>query len=368
MPSPAAHLNLVEQGARTMLALEGRLNAAGIGRLWRPAVLGAARARGRPLTLDLRGVSFCDTAGATLLAAIEAAHGGIDETIGESERVAALRQRARGAVGQRPAPPALQHPGPRARLVALLAGVAGRVAFVGEAALALLALPRRRRMFRTIELARHADQAGTRALPLLAMLGYLMGLILAFQSAIPMRRFGADLYVANLVAISLLRELGPLLAAVILAGRTGSAFAAELGTMKVNEEVDALATMGLHPMTMLVLPRLVAVMLVIPAMTMVLEIAGLCGMATVMAGFGFPVSAVSHQVQSAVSLTDFFGGLGKSVVFGMTVAAIGCRAGLSTGVGPRAVGQSATAAVVGGIVATILLDGLFALLFYRLGL
>ncbi len=144
-------------------------------------------------------------------------------------------------------------------------------------------------MLRLPDLLRYADQAGVRSLPLVVLLGYLIGLILAFQSAVPMRRFGADIFVANLVAISLLRELGPLLAAVILAGRTGSAFAAEIGTMKVNEEIDALVTMGLDPMTMLVLPRMIAAMLVMPVMTLTLDIAGLLGMATVMRGFGFPL-------------------------------------------------------------------------------
>ena len=123
-------------------------------------------------------------------------------------------------------------------------------------------------MLRWSDLLRYIDQAGVRSLPLVLMLGYLIGLILAFQSAVPMRRFGADIFVANLVALSLVRELGPLLAAVILAGRTGSAFAAEIGTMKVNEEVDALITMGLDPMTMLVLPRIIAAMLVMPVLTL----------------------------------------------------------------------------------------------------
>jgi len=185
---------------------------------------------------------------------------------------------------------------------------------------------------------------------------------------VPMSRFGADIFVANLVAISLLRELGPLLAVVILAGRTGSAFAAEIGTMKVNEEVDALVTMGLDPMTMLVLPRIIAAMLVMPAMTLALDIAGLLGMATVMRGFGFPLVTITRQVQNWVSNADLYGGLFKAVCFGIAVAAIGCRAGLGTGVGPRAVGLSATAAVVGGIIATIALDGVFALIFYRLRL
>ena len=205
------------------------------------------------------------------------------------------------------------------------------------------------------------------SLPLVMLLGYLIGLILAFQSAVPMRRFGADIFVANLVAISLLRELGPLLAAVILAGRTGSAFAAEIGTMKVNEEIDALVTMGLDPMTMLVLPRMIA---------------GDAGHAGDDAGAGDRRAAGHDDGDARLRLSAggdraagaelgdgsaiCIGGLFKAMCFGVAVAAIGCRAGLGTGVGPRAVGLSATAAVVGGIVATIVLDGVFALMFYRL--
>ena len=141
--------------------------------------------------------------------------------------------------------------------------------------------------------------------PWCCCLDSLIGLILAFQSAVPMRRFGADIFVANLVALSLLRELGPLLAAVILAGRTGSAYAAEIGTMKVNEEIDALTTMGLDPMTMLVLPRIMAAMLVMPVMTLALDIAGMLGMATVMRGFGFPLVAIARQVQNWVSAGEY---------------------------------------------------------------
>jgi phospholipid/cholesterol/gamma-HCH transport system permease protein len=223
-------------------------------------------------------------------------------------------------------------------------------------------------MLRVRDLLGYVDSAGVRSLPLVVLLGYLIGLILAFQSAVPMRQFGADIFVASLVAIALLRELGPLLAAVILAGRTGSAFAAEIGTMKVNEEIDALTTMGLDPVTMLVLPRVIAAMCVMPVMTMALDIAGLLGMATVMRGFGYPFVAIARQVQEWVTAGDLYGGLFKAVCFGLVVAAIGCRAGLGTGVGPRSVGLSATSAVVGGIVATIAVDGLFALVFYRLHL
>src|SRR5690349_20481851 len=138
--------------------------------------------------------------------------------------------------------------------------------------------------------------------------------------------------------------------------------------MKVNEELDALATMGLDPVTLVVLPRLVAAVLVTPVMTQVLDVAGLAGMATVMQGLGCPLATIARQVQLLAKPADLLGGLFKAVCFGAAVAAIGCRSGMATGVGPRAVGLSATAAVVGGIVATILLDGLFALLFFRLRL
>jgi phospholipid/cholesterol/gamma-HCH transport system permease protein len=199
------------------------------------------------------------------------------------------------------------------------------------------------------------------------MLGFLIGVILAFQSAIPMRQFGADIYVAALVAISLFRELGPLIAAIIMAGRTGSAFAAELGTMTVNEEVAALVTMGIDPQTMLVIPRMAAAMMVMPALALAVDIAGVLGMAMVLISFGFPPAAILHQVTGATGPADLLLGLGKSVVFGAAIGLIGCRAGIAAGSGPRAVGEAATSAVVGGIVAIILLDGLFAVLLYRLG-
>jgi phospholipid/cholesterol/gamma-HCH transport system permease protein len=363
----AARLSVEQRSGRVVMAFAGRLDATSVAPLWRPAMQAAERARGQPLAFDLAQVSFSDVGGASFLYAIEAAHGGAAQLIGAHESVLALLARVRTTA--RTGGGAVTHPASTRDLILLSSGLAvASIAFLGEAAVAIARLPMRRRMLRMPDLLRHVDQAGVRSLPLVLMLGYLIGLILAFQSALPMRRFGADIFVANLVALSLLRELGPLLAAVILAGRTGSAFAAEIGTMKVNEEIDALATMGIDPMTMLVLPRIIAAMLVMPVMTLALAIAGMLGMATVMRGFGFPLVTIVRQVQNWVTVADMYGGLFKAVWFGLAVAAIGCRAGLGTGVGPRAVGLSATAAVVGGIVATIALDGLFALMFYRLNL
>ncbi len=367
MTEPAS-LSVQTAGDGAILVLAGRLDAAGAGPLWSRAMAASAGARGRALVIDLAGVSLCDTAGAAMLLAMEAAHGGQPQLRGARAELASLLDRVRAA---RVDPPKPSLPAPftlRGALLRLVGPAGDGVAYLGEAVVAILRLPGRMRMLRLRDLLRYVDQAGVRALPLVLLLGFLIGLILAFQSLIPMRRFGADLFVANLVSISLIRELGPLLAAVVLSGRSASGFAAEIGTMKVNEEIDALVTMGLDPMTMLVLPRMAAAMLVMPGLTLAMNLAGLVGMGVVMMAFGFAPASIARQVQASAGPGDLYGGLFKAVCFGAAVAAIACRAGLATGVGPRAVGLAATAAVVGGIVATIALDGVFAVLFFRLNL
>jgi phospholipid/cholesterol/gamma-HCH transport system permease protein len=367
MMAPTATLASAVRGEALVLSLRGQLDVAAAGVLWTDALREAAAQPARALVIDLAGLESCDTAGAALLLAIEQARPGAI-VAGAHPHVAAVLERARAALVEPSPPPPVKPVSWRVLIGQGLERAGDGFAYLGEALVAVLRLPTRLRQFRLADLLRSADQAGVRAVPLVLLLGLLMGLILAFQSLIPMRRFGADLYVANLVAVSLLRELGPLLASVVLAGRSGSAFAAEIGTMKVNQEIDALATMGIDPMTMLVLPRMTAALLVMPALTVLLEAAGLVGMSVVLVGSGIPLVAIAHQVVSWVQPADFYGGMAKAMVFGAVVAAIGCRAGLSAGSGPRAVGQAATSAVVGGIVATIVLDGVFAVLFFRLGL
>ena len=296
MPAPV-RLSVMEQAGEVVLAVTGRLDAQGAGAIWNAALRAGAAARGRPLAIDLSAASFCDLDGATLLAAAEAAHGEPATLRGASGHVAELLARARTGVAAPVPPPPASHAGPRETLAAGMASVTGAIAYLGETAIALVHLPLRRRMFRIADFLLYVLQSGARSLPLAMLLGYLMGLILAFQSEVPMRRFGADLFVADLVTIGLVRELGPLLAAVILAGRTGSAFAAEIGTMKVNQEVDALATMGIDPMTNLVLPRLAAVMLVMPVVTLVLELRRPDGHDNGDAAFGFPHG--DHPARSA---------------------------------------------------------------------
>ncbi len=364
---PAAVLAATERGGARVLSVSGRLDVAAAGRLWLEALRLAAASPARRLVIDLAGLESCDTAGAALLLTMAEARAGA-ALEGARPQVAAVLARARTALVEPPCPPPVPQPPWHVVIGQGLTLAGDGFAFLGEAVLAVLHLPARSRQFRIADLLRTADEAGVRAVPLVLLLGLLIGLILAFQSLVPMQRFGADVYVANLVAISLLRELGPLLASVVLAGRSGSAFAAEIGTMKVNQEVDALVTMGIDPMTMLVLPRMAAAVLVTPALTVLMELAGLVGMSVVLVGAGIPMAAIRNQIVYWVVPADFYQGIAKSVAFGAVVAAIGCRAGLTADYGPRAVGQAATEAVVGGIVATIMLDGLFAVLLYRLHL
>ena len=351
--------------ADNRIALAGPLTAPGLGRLWQQAVSAARAASGTPLTLDLSGATTLDTSGAALVLAMETAHGGPFTLTGATPHATALLTRLRAA---QPPPGVSSGPPTPERPPGLFEQARTRIEFFGLTALALTGLAQKRRFLRGADFARIAGRAGQQALPLVLMLGFLIGMILAFQSAVPMQRFGADLYVANLVAISLFRELGPLLVAVILAGRTGSAFAAELGTMQVNEEIAALTTMGIDPASMLVLPRMAAAMLVMPGLLAAMDIAGLLGMAVVLMLLGFPLSAIVQQILSTSHPADFLLGLSKGLVFAAAVALIGCRAGLTAGNGPRAVGEAATSAVVGGIVTTILIDGVFAIMMYRLGL
>jgi phospholipid/cholesterol/gamma-HCH transport system permease protein len=166
----------------------------------------------------------------------------------------------------------------------------------------------------------------------------------------------------------MVRELGPLMTAIVLAGRSGSAFAAEIGTMKVNEEIDALTTMGLDPVRFLVVPRVLAAVFMTPLLTVYANLVGIIGGAIVLVSLGFPLVAYFNQVLSAINYVDFLGGIVKAFVFGVLIAGIGCLRGLQTGTGASAVGDSTTRAVVSGIVFIVATDGLFSVVYFYLGI
>ncbi|MEB2346293.1 MAG: ABC transporter permease [Deltaproteobacteria bacterium] len=356
-----------------MLVLTGRLDVESTARLWSEALAVARAARGRPLVVDAAGVDYCDGSGAALLAALEHEAG----QGGGGFALRGLRDDLRRLVALvAPGPPHGEAPARPAPVIArlgraTLAALAdGRrfVAFVGETVLALAFVLRHPGKLRLGETLLVAERAGVGAIPIVAGVGFLLGLILAFQGAIPMRRFAAEIFVADLLGLSLLRELGPLMASILLAARSGSAFAAEIGTMKVNEEIDALTTMGLDPVRFLVVPRVVAAVAVVPALAMLTSLAGLLGGLLVYVSLGFPPVTYLNRIADMVDPGDVIGGLAKAMVFGVIVAAVGCLRGIQTGQGAQAVGLSTTSAVVSGIVGIALADGAFAVVFYVLGI
>ena len=192
--------------------------------------------------------------------------------------------------------------------------------------------------------------------------GFLMGVIIAFEIGLVAQQFGAVIFVVNGVGVAMLRELGPLMTAIVFAGRTGAAFAAQIGTQKVNEEVNAISTFGLDPIHFLVLPRLIAAAVVVPLLSVFADVVGLFGGALVMSTFNVGFLQFYSQLLGAVTASDFMVGIVKAAVFGLVIAAIGCERGLSTGAGATSVGLSATSAVVTSIVMIVVIDGIFTVL------
>ncbi len=242
--------------------------------------------------------------------------------------------------------------------------IRAQITFVGALAAQLTKCAIRPRLVRWADMWVIAQKAGVNALVVAGMVSFLTGVIMAFQASVPLRQFGVDIFVVNLVALALLRELGPIMTAVVFAGRSGSAFAAEIGTMKVNEELNALETMGLDPMRFLVVPRVLAGLIVTPILTIYANLLGVAGGFFVMMLQGFPFAALWNQLLSAVTIHDVLTGFIKSFVFGVLVAGIGCLRGLQTGTGAEAVGVSTTRAVVSGIFMIVVVDAIFAVVFY----
>ena len=331
-----------------------------------------ADAPARRVVVDASGVDYCDGAGVALFVdLLRHPREGKVEVANLKPAFAALlkqfdpeRPRARPR-SRAAARPAVEEIGRAA--YGVWRDIRTQVEFVGETTRGARA--RRRAIPRSVrwsDVWRICEQVGADALPIVALISFLLGMILAFQSAVPMKRFGAEIFVADLIGLSMLRELGPLMTAILLAGRSGAAFAAEIGTMRVNQEVDALTTMGLDPVRFLVTPRIIAAVLMTPLLTLFSDLVGLIGGALTMQSFSIPFVTFLKEVDSAVSMTDFLAGFVKSFVFAILVAGIGCLRGLQTEAGASAVGDSATRAVVSGIILLVVVDGIFAVAYYLL--
>jgi len=237
------------------------------------------------------------------------------------------------------------------------------IAFIGEAVIAFGKLFTGRARFRVSDLMLIIQDCGASALGIVTLISILVGLILAFVGAIQLELFGAQIFVADLVGIATVREMGAMMTAIIMAGRTGAAFAAQLGTMQVNEEIDALATLGLSPMEFLVLPRMLALILMMPLLCIYADLMGILGGAAVGIGMlHLSPTLYINETQHAIHLVDIGVGVFKAGVFGVLIAIAGCLRGMQCGRSASAVGLAATSAVVTGIVFIIATDGVFAVI------
>ena len=327
------------------------------------------------VTVDLAGLTYLDSAGVLALLELEqdAASSSIPvffiNMSDEASNFLGIIDRS--SVFEKPATTARSDSG----TVELIGEASIRVAkdfasittFLGDLLLALFQTACHPGSIRLKDFFFYVKRAGVDGLPIVALLSFLLGLIIAFMSALQLKQFGASVYVASLVGFGMVRELGPILTAIIIAGRSGSAFAAEIGTMKVNEEVDALVTMGFDPTRFLALPKVLAAMLVVPLLTIYADVFGILGgMLVGVMGFDLTVYSYLQQTVKSISIFDLVSSLVKSVVFAVLIAGIGCQRGFCVRGGAESVGLYTTSAVVSGLFLIIVADSLFAIVLYYL--
>jgi phospholipid/cholesterol/gamma-HCH transport system permease protein len=324
--------------------------------------------------LDTSGVEALDTTGACLLRRIQSQL----FAAGFEVRFAGLQPRHRALLGELeshdlrglaepPQPPR----GLDAAGRAFVRGAEEAVrflAFFGEVMLRLIRMAGQPWRIRWAEVWNNVYTAGCNAVGIVGLLSFLMGVVIAYQGAVQLRIYGASIYVADLVGLSLVRELAPLLAAIIIAGRTGSAYAAQIGTMQVSEEIAALRTIGISPLDMLVVPKTLALILVLPLLAVFADILGILGgmlMAKVQLNIGF--TPYLDRIADAVSLRSFLIGACKTPVFAGIIAIVGCYQGFRVSGGAESVGRHTTVAVVHAIFLVIVADALFSVVFSALG-
>ncbi len=369
VPGQRFRIELVRSSAtKCELKLSGELTFAETPELWSQLRRDLARAKRRStLDFDMAEVTQLDSGAAALLAHARAelhrrgvgcelvrASEPIQEIIhlhhGDAEVKRRHRRRAPGMLDQvGRATERLFH---EVRLL---------FAFIGELTLSHLRVLARPSIANWRELWPNMERAGADALPIVSLISFLVGLVSAAQSAAQLERYGANVFVADLVGLSMTRELGPLMTAIVVTGRSGAAFAAELGSMKVNEEIDALRAMGFAPMRFLVFPRALALLLMMPLLVLFSDALGILGgMLVGVSRLDLSAASYMNRIVDAVKVWDVGQGLLKSMLFAMAIAVISCQQGLATSGGASAVGHRTTKAVVGILFALILIDALFA--------
>lgn len=371
--SSQAEATIAQAGEMVRVGIAGRLDADALPAIWKPVTDAASDSGPGGVEIDGTGLDYCDGAGLGLFAEVRrlaVTNGGELRFTGLSDDLLALVQSsqlndAKASVLNPPKPPGSVTQIGQAT-AAIFDDIVAMICFVGELTRALLWAVTHPHKVRLADTLLVAQKLGADAVPVVCLLGFLMGLIIAFQSAGPMKQFGAESLIPTLVAFAIIPELGPLITAIILAGRSGSAFAAEIGTMKVTEELNALETFGLDPTRFLVVPRVLAALVMVPLLSLFATFMGVIGGYVVMASLGYSLAYYIEAVTAAAGVEDLLQGLIKAVIFAMLVAAVGCLRGLRTASGPGAVGESTTRAVVAGIVLVIAADGIMGVLFYYL--
>lgn len=362
-----------EPSGPVSLHLAGPLTISNSSGLIQRIIQGLADTGSRPVVVDLVGVSYLDSAGALLLLDIRKrlAERGISFINGsaEAERIIALvghldieRQPLKTEVSQG----VIAHAGEAT--LRMMYDAVQIISFLGELVSIMLRSVARPSMVRWDSVIFYMKRAGVDGLPIVGLISLLVGVVMAFMSALQLKQFGADIYVASLVGLAIVKELGPMMTAIIVAGRSGAAFSAEIGTMMVNMEVDALTTMGFNPLAFLAQPKVIAAMLVVPVLTVYSFIFGIGGgMLVGVLGLNLSVYTYLQQTLKAITAFDVVSSLVKSVVFAFLISAIGCQRGFQVRGGAEAVGALTTSAVVSAIFLVIVADSVFAVLLHYLG-
>lgn len=350
----------------------GRLDMDSVATIWSSCIDTANKHRPPLLILDFQSVDYCDGAGIALIQALQTEQKNnkrslrienllpdfqnilnhIEDIATKEQQKVLYYQNIPEQVGQ--------------ITVDFLKVFYQNIAFLGAVTYQLFYAITHPKKIRWYDLWRIVDETGPQALPIIALIGFLLGLISTFQAEPSFRQFGMQIYLVRLVCLGLVREMGPLLTSVLLAGRTASSFAAEIGTMKINQEIDALKTMNLDPIRFLVVPRILATMIITPILEIFFIIFGLLGNLVVMLSLGYSTDAFFSQINQGIMPGDYIGGLIKVFVFGLVIAGVGCLHGIKTSFGAQAVGKSTTQAVVSSLIMLVVVDGIFALIYYVL--
>jgi len=372
MASAAGWLNTDRDGDRLIVTAGGAWTVTDVSAFDR-TLAGLEVSGARTARIDLAALESLDTAAAWVLhrALMRLRDRGLDaEIAGARPAHAALLERVAESdlhqVLERPAPGVLLAIVIRLGRAAFDAWreAAGLLSFLGHSVLVLLRSLRHPGRIRIKALVNQLETVGFNALPIVGLLSFLVGVVVAYQGADQLRRFGAEIFTVNLLAISILREMGILLAAIIIAGRSGSAFTAQIGTMQVNQEIDAMQALGLDPMEILVMPRMLALVIVLPLLAVFADIMGLTGGA-VISVVVLDISLIQYleRLNEAVSVWSFWVGMIKAPVFGFVIALVGCREGLNVAGSAESVGRQTTKSVVVSIFLVIVLNALFSIFF-----